>query len=96
MQSLCSRDSIANGHLSTSSSLHIRILGSHFVLQSEEDDFALVHSVMVNLGFRSVDKLILMSPSGHGVGFQFNKSSTVLGLDLTQDRKQILACGFEG
>jgi hypothetical protein len=94
MQSLCSRDSIANGHLNASSSLCIRTLGSHFVLQSEEDVFPLVHSVMVDSNLRS-GKLVLMSPSGHGVKFQFSKSSTVLGLSLTQDRKQILAHGFE-
>jgi hypothetical protein len=95
MQSLCSKDSITNGHLSTLSSLHVRTLGSHFILQSEEDDFPLVHLVIIDIGFFEVCKLILMSPSGHSVGFQFNSSGTALGLGLTQDRKQILTHGFE-
>jgi hypothetical protein len=44
---------------------------------------------------KGVPKEYKLSPSGHGVGFQFNKSSTALGPRLTQDRKQILKCRFE-
>jgi hypothetical protein len=51
MQSLCSKDLIANGHLSASSSSHIGILGSYFIHQSEEDDFPLVCLVMVDIRF---------------------------------------------